>query len=380
MLVCDNITSSTHALANRSAAFAALSRFVTYPFRSIRHARLHDDVLCAAIRALVDRLTIAQSRYLIPTTTEQYLAFCNKHGLRPSMLQAKGPHGEIAAHWIGSPDADTLIVYFHGGGYTQPATAGCFIYLERLVRDINSDKTCRSVAVLMPAYTLAPEATHPTQLSQGATVLSHLIHDCSRPPSSIFLFGDSSGGNLLLSILSHALHPHPQVPALSLEQPLGGMLLLSPWTSFHTDYPSFEANKTLDILTPLALRRWSAMFLGTTGPAVPESGPRPIYGDTWTEASLNAASWWHGSHNVVSDIFVWSGGFEVFRDPIRELKQHLTTGWVDGGADPDRLVFVETAQEAHIQPIIDAVHANTNSTKGDAQVAIEAWVKARLQV
>jgi len=144
-------------LAN--VAFAALSRFITYPFRSIRHARLRDDVLCAAIRALVDRLTIAQSRYLIPTTTEQYLAFCNKHGLRPSILQAKGPHGEIAAHWIGSPDADTLIVYFHGGGYTQPATAGCFIYLERLVRDINSDKTCRSVAVLMPLHSCA--GSHP---------------------------------------------------------------------------------------------------------------------------------------------------------------------------------------------------------------------------
>lgn len=369
--------SRPQTLSDGSPAFAAIARLVAYPFLSVRRTSLYDDVFCAAIRCLLDKMTTAQSRYLDATTTDKYLAFCSKHQMSPSTLQVKDEHDEVSAHWMGNPDAETIIVYFHGGGYVNEAMPSYFIYLQRLLRDINSDKACRSVAALMIAYTLAPEATHPTQLRQGVAVLLHLIHDCGRSPSSIFLLGDSAGGNMALSILSHVLHPHPQVPALSLKQPFGGMLLFSPWTVFHTNYQSLETNKTLDMLTPLCLRRASAMFLGKSNPADPESDPGPVSGDAWTEASHNAASWWHGSHHVVSNMFVWSGGVEVFRDPIRELKQHFTTGWVEGGAERDRVVFVETAQEGHIQPLLDAARG---LHKSNAQVAIKAWVKARLQI
>ncbi|KAF2848561.1 alpha/beta-hydrolase [Plenodomus tracheiphilus IPT5] len=361
-------------------ALAAISRLVTYPLRNVRCTSLYDDVLYAALRCLLSRWTIAQSRYLnATTTTERYLAHCKQQNVEPNTMHIKNAHGELAAHWIGTPNADATIVYYHGGGYSQPATDAYFVYLERLIKHVNSDKSCRSIAVLMPAYTLAPEATHPSQLQQGVAVLSHLISDLHRSPSSIFVFGDSAGGNLALSVLSHILHPHPDVPSLKLEQPLAGMLLISPWAAFHPDYQSFEDNKILDMLTPLALRKGSAIFLGKTNTADPESDPGWIVGDAWTEASLNAASWWHGSHQVVSNVVVWSGGYELFRDPIKELKRHLVAGWIEAGGASERVAFIESPREAHIQPIMDTI-VLSGRTKSDAQHAIEEWVKARLQV
>lgn len=207
--------------------------------------------------------------------------------------------------------------------------------------------------------------------------IDHLVHHTGRSPSKVFVAGDSAGGNLVLSLLSHVLHPHSDVLALKLECPLGGALLISPWVGFGTDYPSFSSNATLDLLTPLPLRKWSAMFLNKANVLDPESDPGPVSGDAWTEACLNPSSWWNGMHNVVSDIFVWSGSYEVLVDPIRELESNFKAGWTSGGGALDRVMFLETPEEVHTAPIVDTVVGGAK--KGDAQVLIEQWFQTRLQ-
>jgi acetyl esterase/lipase len=302
---------------------------------------------------------------------------CKHQGLEPKTLRLDTKDGRVVAHWIGDPGAEAVIVYCHGGGYTQPANEGTFRYLPRLVRDLNSDGSKPSVSVLLLAYTLVPEAVYPMQLREAALVITHLVHDTGRSPSTIFVAGDSAGGNLVFSLLSHILHPHPDVFALQLERPLGGALLISPWVSFRTDYPSFSSNATLDLLAPLALRKWSAMFLNKANASDPESDPGPVSGDAWTEASLNPSSWWHGMHQVVGDMFVWWGSHEVFVDPIRKLESSFKSGWTNGGGEPSRVIFLESAKEAHTAPIVDTVISGAK--KGDAQVLIEEWFKGRLQ-
>ena len=229
----------------------------------------------------------------------------------------------------------------------------------------------------MLAYTLVPEAVYPTQLREAAVVLAHLVQDTGRSPSNIFIAGDSAGGNLALSLLTHILHPHPDVFELKLKCPIRGALLLSPWVGFRTDYPSFSTNATLDMLAPLALRKWSAMFLNKADASNAEADPGLISGDAWTEACLNPSSWWNGMHYVVSDTFIWWGGHEVFVDPIRELEKNFRAGWADGGGDRSRAIFLESPEEAHVGPIVDTMIPGAK--KGDAQIAIEEWFKSRLQ-
>jgi acetyl esterase/lipase len=229
----------------------------------------------------------------------------------------------------------------------------------------------------MLAYTLVPEAVYPAQLREAAIVLEHLLQDTGRPSSRIFLAGDSAGGNLALSLLSHLLHPHPDLFAVEFKRPLGGVLLISPWVGFRTDYTSFGTNATVDMLVPLVLRKWGAMFLNKANEANPEIDPGPISGDSWTEACLNPASWWTDMHHVVSDIFVWWGGHEVFVDPIRELKSNFNKGWADGDGDLNRAIWLESPEEAHVAPIVDTMIPGAE--KSEAQVAIEGWLKDRLQ-
>ncbi|KAJ4985157.1 alpha/beta hydrolase [Stagonosporopsis vannaccii] len=360
-----------------SAASTAVFRITTYPFRSVRAPTLYKDALFAAIRCMMDRLFIADMRYLNASTSEKYVqSYCKRRGIEPKTLIIDTKDGGAVAHWLGDPDADAVILYCHGGGYTQPANEGNFRHLAGLVKDLNSDATKPSVSVLLLAYTLVPEAVFPVQLREAVVVLSHLVYETKRPPSRIFLAGDSAGGNLALSVLSHILHPHPDVFAVKLEQPLGGALLLSPWVSFRTDYPSFKTNATLDMLGPIAMRKWSAMFLGKATSFDPEADPGLVSGDAWTEACLNPSSWWNNMHQVVSDVFIWCGGYEVFLDPIREFKKNFEAGWSNGGGDPSRVVFAESAKESHVAPMVDTMIPGAK--KGNSQVAIEEWLKSRI--
>jgi acetyl esterase/lipase len=147
-----------------------------------------------------------------------------------------------------------VVLYLHGGGYTRSASPGNFQYASRLVKDFNGEEGSRSITALFLVYTLAPGATHLTQLREAATVLSHLITETGRSPSDVIISGDSAGGNLAVAVLSHVLHPYPEVTSIKLQQPLLGAMLYSPWVGFNTDYPSFD-NETLDLLGPFALRK-----------------------------------------------------------------------------------------------------------------------------
>ncbi|KAF2032784.1 alpha/beta-hydrolase, partial [Setomelanomma holmii] len=252
-------------------------------------------------------------------------------------------------------------------------------YLSRLIKDLTSGsaKDRQSVAVVVLAYTLAPEARHPTQLLQASAALDHLANSTGRSPSNIFLSGDSAGGNLALAVLSHILHPHPDVPAIKLDQALCGILLYSPWTGFSTDYRSFDELR-LDVMSPLALRKWSAMFLDKANTTDPETDPGPVSGDGYTEACKNDASWWHGAPKAGSDVFIFWGGDEVLKDPIVEFSEHFKAGWEQGRGDASRVVLLEGPGEAHVAPIIEIMSPGS-AVKGSSQNAIEAWLKARLQ-
>ena len=83
---------------------------------------------------------------------------------------------------------------------------------------------------------------------------------------------------MALSLLSHILHPHPDVTQkISLSEPLAGALLVSPWVKFATDDESVRRNATSDLVTPAAADRWSSLFMGEQAPCIAMFETNPIH-------------------------------------------------------------------------------------------------------
>lgn len=196
-------------------------------------------------------------------------------------------------------------------------------YLDRLVKDVNSASGA-SVSVLLPAYTLVPEATFPSQLRQAATVLLHVVQERKREPSSIMISGDSAGGDLVITLLSHILYPLPYVPRITLNAPFRGVFVYSPWVSYSTKFQSFSNNATKDALEHNMLRKWAAMYLGTTDGETPISKTQG--GDQYSEPLLAGVVWWRGVHTIVEEFYIWVGENEIFIDGVKEFFKNFQQG------------------------------------------------------
>ncbi|CAI6337847.1 unnamed protein product [Periconia digitata] len=371
-------------------AITTLSQLLTYPFLTQRAASLKKHLLNTAIRTLLHTITIPQLHRLNNTTTStRYTSFCTSQNLPPHTLSIKPSTPETpqtTAHWIGDPNASIVILYFHGGGYTQPATSGTFLYLHHLIATLqlrtSTPETQTTVAALVLAYDLAPESPYPTQLKQAASTLSYLLHPTHRRPSTIFLSGDSAGGNLALALLSHILHPHPAVPAVEVVEPLAGVVLYSPMATFSREWDSVRRNESVDMIPASRIRWWGGVLHGLYDPSLSGDGDGTeafFRGDAYTEPCLNSAGWWVGLDRVVGGVLVMCGADEVYLDPIVETVRSVRAGWVEGGEE-EGVVVVETMGEAHIGPIVEFMMGGGKPGGCGSQRVVEEWYLERLGV
>jgi acetyl esterase/lipase len=346
----------------------ALTRLCTSPFKGQKGAPTYfKDVFYAAMRSQLRGMTLEQNRLINKSSTEEYHNFTKSKGLTPESIDL--PDG-TQAHWLGDKNATITLLHFHGGGYALPATVPHYTYLFDLITLLN--KTGASVSALVLAYTLAPEAAFPTQLAQASTLITYLVEKENRSPSNLILAGDSAGGNLLLSLFSHILHPHlnPDVPHVELKEPFRAALLLSPWVSFATDHPSYKTNAESDLLDAKPLNMWARGFLGST------QRQNIIMGDSYSEPLLAEPSWWNGASNVVKEVMIWGGGGEVFIDGIQAFASKFEQGWVSGGGDRKKVKLVVTPRMAHEEMILDVILGY--KTKGIAALEVEDWMKSKL--
>lgn len=93
-----------------------------------------------------------------------------------------------------------------------------------------SGSTMKTVAAALLEYDLTTEQKYPRQLQQASLALQHLLQ-IGYQPGDIFIGGDSAGGHLSVSLLSHLMHKHPAVPSVDLSGPLAGAFLISPWVT-----------------------------------------------------------------------------------------------------------------------------------------------------
>ncbi|KAA8899524.1 Alpha/Beta hydrolase protein [Sphaerosporella brunnea] len=247
--------------------------------------------------------------------------------------------------WVGEPwkRGDTkkkVLLYFHGGGYIVALGKGHLSWMKFMKEQVGKYGEDVSIAVL--EYYVAPQKKFPTQLHQAVLALNHLIAaGCS--PSNIAIGGDSAGGNLSLAILSHYLHPHPQVPKLlEFSTPLAAALLISPWVTVATSSDSFERNKSFDLIVSKLADYWAIEAMGE-GVAAAEVAA----GRYHAEALLAPESWWKGLDSVVNFVVTTGGAFETFIDDIVEFDHKLKA---QSGVKTELYV---AAQEVHDGPLFD---------------------------
>ena len=262
------------------------------------------------------------ARYLQPSTRAAYEIFARKKGIRPETIGLK--HG-VLGHWVGTKEAKNILVYFHGtmtssqapklrnltglgGGFALPAAPEYFDFFSTMVEALNT--AGGDIAVFFLSYTLTPHATYPTQIRQAVEGVRYIVTETGHSPSNVIIGGDSAGGNLVLAVLSHISHPHSEIEALELFEPLAGAVAIAPWISFETDWPSMKANRHKDIVASALAKRWSQAYLGGLAGH-----------DYYNEPIIAPADWWKGIK--AKEILVLAGGDEVLLSSIQKFTETL---------------------------------------------------------
>ncbi|KAK4864871.1 hypothetical protein LT330_001494 [Penicillium expansum] len=302
------------------------------PFRGQKGgATAYKHIALSFTRALFRNASMEQIQLVLTPALalKSYEAHMKQQKASPNILVLPE---DTAAFWLGNPAAERLIIYFPGGGYSLPALPNHFSHVEALFTDIKQHGN--SIGVLFLAYELTPKARWPRQLQQAVIVLRYAIETLGKRPSDIILQGDSAGAHLALALLSHLAHPHPQeiVPRFSVDEPLRGVMLLSPWVDFRTDHASSRENADRDVITAQTLNSWARIFLGQT------------VEDGYTCPTKAPAGWWRDL--PVSRIFVGAGGDEVLLDPIKQTAEKMKAEL------PDVSISI-VAREFHVEPITD---------------------------
>jgi len=215
-----------------------------------------DYVGHAALRGIAGRLSCRQCQYLFPSTDKAYEQFAKKKGFPPESVPLQ--HGG-QGHWLGRKNAKYVLIFYHGGGFQYPAVNPHFEFVLDVVENLNA--TGHDVSAFFPSYTLTPYASYPTQLRQAAEALRYILAETSRPPSNVFLAGDSAGGNLALAVLSHLSHPHPEIDPIEVVELLAGIAVISPFVTFDLNLPSEKQHRHTDVVDKKSTVRSGEVYL-----------------------------------------------------------------------------------------------------------------------
>ena len=163
----------------------------------------------------------------------------------------------------------------------------------------------KAVAVLFLQYDLMPQARYPHQLRQAVNLLRYAINGLGKRPSQLMLAGDSAGGNVILGILGHLSHPHPQIDPLPVSEPLKGVVMSSPWTNLRCTGDSYVKNKRQDPVLPSTIVTWATNYLAGAAE------------DNYNYPAKAPTTWWQGLK--AQDVLIVGGADEMMREDIEKL-------------------------------------------------------------
>ncbi|KAH7910560.1 Alpha/Beta hydrolase protein [Hygrophoropsis aurantiaca] len=271
-------------------------------------------------------------------------------------------YGDAKLYWIGNDvEATKIMLYVHGGGYVLPLTIE-HLKLLTYFRDCIQRDTGVDMAIAVLEYTLAPQASYPTQFHQIDTALHHLLND-GVMPSNLIIAGDSEGAHIALCAISHILHQHPTLDEPpSMVDAFGGLLFISPRTTNSIAARSFKTNSNRDIFCKETLSRWISAFRAHSNITSQQGLEDDGY---YTEPLLAPNQWWDGLANeVVKKVFISAGENECYRDDIEAFAEH----WKKSGVDCTRMTEEEGVQ---VSPISDF---GAGRPPSDLTLAIVKWL------
>ncbi|KAB2570137.1 hypothetical protein DBV05_g11200 [Lasiodiplodia theobromae] len=300
-------------------------------------------VAYSLVRHLFSNSNTRIDQAITEDTDSVYYQWAKKH--KVATAREVLPDG-TEAFWIGSKDAKTVLLFFHGGGFNLPALPAHINFAARLVDELNppssSSLSSANFAVLFLQYDFGPWGHYPRQLAQAAALYKHVVEDLRIP--NILIGGDSAGGNISISLLSHLLHPHPDasVPRIDVRSvtALKGALLISPWADpFGTEeeYPSLKRNEFKDLLHARFLKRWADGWVDG----------KPL--DAYNRPTQAPKGWWAGVDKVLERFLLVVGADDVLVDGALKFAETFRKEWRDE-RDATVVVFED---EGHISGVMD---------------------------
>ncbi|PFH50371.1 hypothetical protein AMATHDRAFT_145239 [Amanita thiersii Skay4041] len=250
-------------------------------------------------------LGIPQVQYISGPTSQVYRTWAKKHNV-PVIVEELGSNARL--YWIGSKTSDRVILYLHGGAYLLPMAEPALSFWKFIQQELTKQGIDVGIAVL--EYTLYPDALFPIPLKQAVLGLKHLLEDLGVSPQNIHLTGDSAGGNLVLQVISHTLHPVDGVPRITLSSPLRGAYLISPWILLADTqkYPSYACKH--DIINRSIATKWGRAILQD----IPD-----VY-TPYIQALKAPKTWFRGADQVVDRVLMTTGDLDLLRDTITEFE------------------------------------------------------------
>jgi acetyl esterase/lipase len=199
-----------------------------------------------------------------------------------------------------------------GGGFAVPPNDGYFTFLSQFVQEMESWGKDFSVFVL--TYSLTPHATYPAQIIQAVAALRYILETTNRDPSNVYLGGDSAGGHLTINVLAHLSHPHPAISPLSISSPLGGAIMIAPWTDLRltfdpAEFPHLLKEPLGDLISPETGSAWAGAYIANAKR------------DNYTDPSCAPTSWWKDLK--VKELLITGGANEVLLPMIEDLVKKI---------------------------------------------------------
>ncbi|KAL0563820.1 hypothetical protein V5O48_018243 [Marasmius crinis-equi] len=276
-----------------------------------RNRTLQEVITHANYRYICVHLDPPEVQYHAAPCVPMYTEWMKKRGMPPVVEELEG---DTTIVWLGPKRTEKVILYCHGGAYFMPLLPVMLTYWRYV--QVQLEKRGIEVGVACLVYTLIPDGVFPNQLRQATIAINHLLAS-GVETKNLQITGDSAGGNLVLQVLSHALHPHPQVPPLRTNH-FRGAYAMSAWVLLATDREhdggeSLIRGDRADIMSKSCLKVWGdAVMKGV-----------PAYHGMYAEPIKAPHGWYAKVGEVVDRILITTGEYDCFEDQDREIYETL---------------------------------------------------------
>jgi len=232
-----------------------------------------------------------------------YLAFCQSIApALPDIAYTDGTTGGVATRRYWGKNRDTLVVFFHGGGFAIGNLESHHAICMEICDQTGFD-------VLAVDYRLAPEHPYPAHFNDALAVVDAL------QSGKIILMGDSAGGTLAASV------------TLQRRGKVHGHMLVYPWLDQPGEHASFDEHADAPVLSAEAIIDFETLRL--SGQARPDSADYfPLQGDDFNNLppsmiSIAQCDPLKDEGVLYNTLHIFSGGQSVLMEEHGLMHGHL---------------------------------------------------------